>query len=198
MGLSDEKIVELIKISNSKAYTHLNKNYFPKLEVYVTFNSGTYEDAEDLYHDTIIDFYDKVKEPDFELTSQLYTFFRGIFQKKWLTKLRDGRKHFVEFNEEEHTEIDVIPHSEIELAKFDIYLLYVAHFNNLDDRCQKIWKKKFEGAKWEAIADVIGTKSQSNVWKLTSQCKTNLLESIYNDPEYERLKRIYDELKKEL
>lgn len=197
MSLSDQKIVKLIKKGSSKAYKLLNKQYFPMLKAYVMSNSGNDQDAWDLYQDTLLDLTDNVKKQDFELTCALKTYFTAIFQNKWLTRLRDKKKHFVEFDEEEHTEIDVTPHHEIEMAKFDLYLLYLEHFNRLSERCQKIWNKKFEGAKWEAIAEVIGTRSQSNVWKLTSECKSGLLDNIYNDPEYERLKKNYDELKNE-
>ena len=198
MGLSDQKIVELIKNDSGRAYKHLNKHYFPKLKKYVLMNSGTFEDAKDLYQDVLTILHLKIKKEDFKLTSELYTFFFGIVKRQWMLKLRNRKIYTVEFDEEEHTLEEDPEGLELELAKYKNYQLFRKHVEKLNKRCQTILILHFDKKKWDVIAKAIGTTSQSFVWRLTSECKAELVKSITDDPAYPELKKIYDELTKEL
>ena len=52
---------------------------------------GTEEDAKDIFHDSIIVFYKKCTQPEFELTARISTFIYAIAQNKWKDKLRKKR-----------------------------------------------------------------------------------------------------------
>lgn len=198
MGLSDQKIVELIKEGNDKAFVFLNKSYFPRLQKHVLINSGTPEEAKDLYHDVLIILIKYVKKEDFELRSELFTFFFGIAKKQLHLVLRKKKNRHVEFDEEEHTIEENLNLKEIDIVKNKIQDIINSHFRKLNKRCRKILGIHSDGGKWEEIAKAIGTKSQSNVWKLTSLCRTELRKRVWSDPEYLKLKKYYDDLSEEL
>ncbi|MDT8402659.1 MAG: hypothetical protein RQ743_13275 [Bacteroidales bacterium] len=87
---------------------------------------------------------------------------------------------------------------ELELAKNKNYRFFYKHFEKLNKRCRTILILHFDKKKWDVIAKAIGTTSQPFVWKLTSECKAELVKSISDDPDYPELKKIYNELTEEL
>lgn len=54
----------------------------------VTNNSGTREDATEIYQDSLIVLTEKIQQPDFKLTSKLSTLLYGIASNKWQKELR--------------------------------------------------------------------------------------------------------------
>lgn len=197
MRQTNEKLIKGIRSCSEKTARYLNKHFFPGIEKFVLLNSGSREDARDLYQDVLIIFYTKIRDPKFTLSSELYTFFFGIAKRRWSVLLRDRKKLTKEFNVEDFQLEDDTRTIEIELSKDRNYKLYLRHFEKLGARCKIILGLHFEGKKWKEIAMAIGTSSQSFVWKLKSECNKQLVESIKSDPDYPELKKTHDELTKE-
>ncbi len=55
-------------------------------------NNGNEEDAKDVYQESIIILYNKVKAGDFELTSKLKTYIYSVCRRIWLKKLNQRSK----------------------------------------------------------------------------------------------------------
>ena len=53
----------------------------------VVQNNGTEDEAKDVFQEAVIVLYDKVKQRDFELTSQLKTYLYAICRRLWLKQL---------------------------------------------------------------------------------------------------------------
>lgn len=85
---------------DNKAYEILYQFYYPSVKNFITKNSGSEEDAEDIFQETILVLLEKVPKTDFNLTSSLKTYIFAISSNLWLKKLRDGSKMV-------KTEIDV-------------------------------------------------------------------------------------------
>jgi RNA polymerase sigma factor (sigma-70 family) len=85
---------------DNKAYEILYQFYYPSVKNFITKNSGSEEDAQDIFQETILVLLEKVPKADFNLTSSLKTYIFAISSNLWLKKLRDGSKMV-------KTEIDV-------------------------------------------------------------------------------------------
>ena len=53
----------------------------------VVMNNGTEDDAKDVFQESVIVLYDKVKGGNFELSSQLKTFIYSVCRRLWLKRL---------------------------------------------------------------------------------------------------------------
>ena len=60
------------------------KAYFPMVLQLVMTNSGSEDDAKDVFQESIIVLYDKVKAGSFELNSKLKTFLYSVSRRLWL------------------------------------------------------------------------------------------------------------------
>ncbi|MEL6845670.1 MAG: sigma-70 family RNA polymerase sigma factor, partial [Bacteroidota bacterium] len=62
--------------------------YFPMIKQFVLKNSGSTQEAEDVFQEGIMSLYRLVLKKDFELKSQLYTLLYAICRNWWFKQLR--------------------------------------------------------------------------------------------------------------
>ena len=114
-------------------------DFFPMIRDYVLKNSGTIEDAEDIFSDGLEAIYRKVQGGEFVLTSKLSTFLFAVCQNKWNNKLR--RKKYTSTV----TIDDPILYKEVReldepMEKTEEYKLMRDKFQSLPKDCQKIFR----------------------------------------------------------
>lgn len=85
--------------NDDTVFSELYKNYFILVKKFIIKNSGTCEDAEDIFQDTMIVLVQKLKRDDFELTASVKAYILGISKNLWFKKIRDS-KITLEFSEE--------------------------------------------------------------------------------------------------
>ena len=85
---TSEEFLNRLKRGESKAFEELYKSYFPMIKNLIMKNSGSNDDAHDLFQETVISFHSKVKEEGFELKSKLSSYLYSIARNKWLYRLR--------------------------------------------------------------------------------------------------------------
>ena len=88
--LTDQQIVDQLKNGDTKAFKALYAD-FEKITSFVTQNSGKEEDAKDFFHETLIVFYEKIKNDEFELKSKLSTYLYSVCKNLWLYNLRSNK-----------------------------------------------------------------------------------------------------------
>jgi len=86
--MSDPKILEAIRNGSDHAafvalYTHL-----PKVAHLVRQNSGSKDDAKDLFQDALVIFHRKVRGEGFTLSSSISTFLFAVCRNLWREELR--------------------------------------------------------------------------------------------------------------
>lgn len=80
---------EILGILNNSPDTlkRIYKVHFPMVLQMVLGNNGNEADAKDVYQESIIILYNKIKTGDFELTSKLKTYIYSVCRRIWLKKL---------------------------------------------------------------------------------------------------------------
>ncbi len=97
-NFDDATLVRQIGQGEDRALTYVYHQHWPMILRLIQLNSGTEEEAKDIYQDTIIHIYEKIKEGNFALTCQLKTYVYAVCRKKWLNRLRGN--HFVRDSED--------------------------------------------------------------------------------------------------
>ena len=85
--MTDEKVLELIKAGNEKAIEFLYKKHYRMIVKMIMKNSGTEDEAKDIFQDALIVFWEKVKSNKLVLTSKISTFLYSICQNLWRKEL---------------------------------------------------------------------------------------------------------------
>lgn len=180
---SDEAIVNGLKEKNIRCLKWLYREFFPLAKSVVEHNSGSYEDAEDVFQDGLVVLYLKAKENKLTLNCSLRTFFYSVCRNIWLQRLdRKWRLLFVDnFVQEPASDYD--PASlELNEEKLEKTRLYQLHFLSLPPDCQLILKLFIQKKTLKEIASIAGHKDE--VYSKTRKylCKKMLRKRIFNDP----------------
>ena len=84
---SDEALLEGIRNEEETALAYLYKLHYPMILHFVQNNSGTDDEAKDIYQEAIMIFYEKVREQQLELNCQIKTYLYSICRRLWLKRL---------------------------------------------------------------------------------------------------------------
>lgn len=91
MQTSEDIIIDL-KGENNRAFGVLYKNYFGFVNRFITNNSGTTNDAEDIFQDTMIALLAKLRQDNFVLEASVKTYIMAIAKNLWFKKLRTANR----------------------------------------------------------------------------------------------------------
>lgn len=117
------QILKGIAMGDSTMISCLYRHHFPYVERMVLTNSGSKDQAKDVFQETVMALYDKVTRQGLVLDCKLKTFIYAVSRNLWLKQLnKKGQQHFsLENNELEHlesTDDDIQLHREQE-KKFE-------------------------------------------------------------------------------
>ncbi|MCB0763630.1 MAG: sigma-70 family RNA polymerase sigma factor [Flavobacteriales bacterium] len=86
--MSDPEILERLRGGQGHKALLALYGHLPKVERMVRNNSGTRDDAKDLFQDALIILCGKVQDPDFRLTCSISTYLFAICRNRWQEELR--------------------------------------------------------------------------------------------------------------
>lgn len=178
------KLIEGILHQDEKVLRDIYADNFPSVKRYILDNSGSEQDAKDVFQDAIIIIYRKIKEGTFELSSTFKSYIYSVCRFLWLKELE--RKRERNANSNSYIEYEEVPDVTIdEYEKNEQYKLYQLHFKRLSKDCQKILKLFLDKVPLKDIADELGVDSMQFMKKKKYKCKEQLIKYIKSDPKFE-------------
>jgi len=186
--ISDEAILEGIKLKSQFIVSYLYEELFSGLLKFIKANSGSEEDAEDIFQETLIVVYQKMDHPEFELTSSFKGYFYGVSRMLWLRKISDvsPSDDSLDINQiftspaiaeddmarELQIDTDILKHG-----------LYQKYFLQLGTECQEILRLAMKKVSTKKISEKTGY-TPNYVKTRKSMCRKKLIELIKKDPQY--------------
>lgn len=89
---NDEAWLAAIRKGTDEAFAELYRSFFGMVKYLVVSNSGSEDDAQDIFQDAIVILYENARQPDFVLTAALKTYLYSICRNLWFKRLRDNQK----------------------------------------------------------------------------------------------------------
>jgi RNA polymerase sigma factor (sigma-70 family) len=128
------------------------KCLFPKINGWISLNSGTREDAEDVFHDSLMCLITKLDTNKIQLTCDFSTYFISICRNKWLQILYKRRRLAPIKSEHYQTPCyDMYELEEEEETENKRYYAFLNALHDLDPRSQAVMLPKFCLTKSEQI-----------------------------------------------
>jgi len=182
--LTDEILIKGLKEQDSTSIKYIYREFFPLAKSIVERNSGNYQDAEDLFQDSMVVLYKRLTREEITLKCTLKTFFFGICKNLWMQRLdRKWRLRFSENMAEEPVESYEITDREFNEEILEKKRLYLKHFFALPHRCQKILMLFLMEIPLKEMAGRLNLKNEEYAKSRKYQCKEILRKRIKNDPE---------------
>jgi RNA polymerase sigma factor (sigma-70 family) len=169
-NINEKEIFERICKGDEKALEILYKKYYRMMTKLVLTNSGTEEEARDVYQDALIVFWQKATSGNLVMTSKISTYIYSICQNLWRKEL-DRKKRLS--NEERDTAVSL----DTETKERDQILLKC--INQLGDTCKKVLMYYyFEELSMQDIADRLGFANTDTAKTKKYKCKLKLDELV--------------------
>jgi RNA polymerase sigma factor (sigma-70 family) len=185
-----EAILEGLKNSDSVVLEYVYKKYFPIVRFFVIKNSGTDEDAKDIFQEAIILIFKRLKEGTLDLTCAFKTYLFSVCRILWLRQL-EKKKVRNEVVTDNQTFVHLDDDIEGMAAEQEQFRVYQKHFQLLHKDCQQILQLFLKKVPLKEIAQIMSIKSDKYLKKRKYECKEALIKRIQNDPEFKRLKNEY-------
>ncbi len=190
MHYIEESLLEGIRLHDSDTLEYIYKKFYPSVKAFVNSNSGSDDDARDVFQEAIVVIYRKVNDGSFALTSSFKTYVYAIVKNLWLKELEKRRSEGVKLQTEGDFEVaDETIDGSFSDPRSERFKLYQKHFLTLSEDCQKVLRLFFAKQSLKEISEVMGFGSEKYAKKRKFQCKEILIKRIKNDPEFNKIKQ---------
>jgi RNA polymerase sigma factor (sigma-70 family) len=168
--MNEKELFERICKGDEKALEFLYKKYYRMMTKLVITNSGTEEEARDVYQDALIVFWQKATSGNLVLTSKISTYIYSICQNLWRKEL-DRKKRLS--NEEKDTPVAL----DTETAERE--RIIAKCIDQLGDTCKKVLTYYyFDEMSMQEIADKMGFDNTDTAKTKKYKCKRKLDELV--------------------
>jgi RNA polymerase sigma factor (sigma-70 family) len=169
-GMDEQEIFERIRKGDEKALEFLYKKYYRMMTKLVITNSGTEEEARDIYQDALIVFWQKATSGNLVLTSKASTYIYSICQNLWRKEL-DRKKRLS--NEEK--DAAVMP----DMDTPEREKIIARCIEQLGETCKKVLTYYyFEEMSMQDIAEKLGFANTDTAKTKKYKCKKKLDELV--------------------
>jgi len=86
--LNEQALLQGLANNDSKAIETIYKQNFNMVQSFVLNNSGSYDEARDIFQEAMIALYEKTKSESFVLTCKINTYVYSICRRLWLKRLQ--------------------------------------------------------------------------------------------------------------
>ena len=168
--MNEKEIFERICGGDEKALELLYKKYYRMMTKLVITNSGTEDEARDVYQDALIVFWQKATSGNLILTTKIRTYIYSICQNLWRKEL-DRKKRLS--NEEKDTPVS----QDTESAEKE--KIIARCMNQLGETCKKVLMYYyFEEMSMQEIAEKLGFANTDTAKTKKYKCKKKLDELV--------------------
>lgn len=168
--MNDKEIFDRICRGDEKSLEYLYKKYYRMMTKLVITNSGTEDEARDIYQDALVVFWQKATSGNLVLTSKISTYIYSICQNLWRKEL-DRKKRLSREEKEVAVTLDTETDERNRIVRSCI--------DQLGDTCKKVLMYYyFEEMSMQAIAERLGFANTDTAKTKKYKCKKKLDELI--------------------
>lgn len=167
---SEEELFERVKGGDEKALEFLYKKYYRMMTKLVITNSGTEDEAKDVFQDALVVFWQKARSGKLVMTAKISTYIYSICQNLWRKEL-DRKKRLS--NEEKDGSV------RMDMDSPEREKIIAACLDQIGETCKKVLMYYyFEEMSMQEIADRLGFLNTDTAKTKKYKCKQKLDEVI--------------------
>ena len=171
-------------MTNSIDFAAIYKSCFPQIRGMVLQNSGTVDDARDVFQEAVMVLYQNSTRENFLLTSNICTYLYSVAHNIWLKQLRKNSRN------ENSVSMDI---ADEKLPVDDDYKkqqqrLLINCLSKIGEKCQNILQLYFEGMEGEKIAAQLQFASYEYYRVAKTRCTEKLKSLMQQDKLFKELK----------
>jgi len=170
---TDEALIAGIRHDDDRALNYLYKLHYPMVSHFILSNSGTPDEAKDIFQEGILVFYEKIKDGTLELTCQIKTYLYSVCRRLWLKKLAEKNRFSGVIDSENFVSLDdeAVTPEETEL-KFSVM---EQAMNQIGEPCRTLLEDFYiKSSSMQEITDKFGYTNADNAKNQKYKCLMRL------------------------
>ncbi|HEY3403961.1 MAG TPA: sigma-70 family RNA polymerase sigma factor [Ohtaekwangia sp.] len=178
--LSDKEILAAIHLGDDRVLKHLYETVLPKVKNYVTRNSGSPDDARDIFQDAVVVFYKYVKQGKFDGRHDIAGFIFSISRNLWINMAKRNNRSLQ--LSEEVTAISSEDNFSDELITREREEYITKLFSALGNTCRQILLYSiYDKLSMKEIKEKMNFSSENVAKTKNYKCKQRLMELVKNN-----------------
>jgi RNA polymerase sigma factor (sigma-70 family) len=172
--LTEQQLLEGLAANDSGAIETIYKENYGIVQAFVTNNSGTADDARDIFQEAIMVLFEKSRDKEFLLTCQVRTYLFSVSRRLWLKKLQQ-QSRFASTIESDEDTIAVEEEIEAKQQLDNDFALMETAMRNLGEPCKSLLEAYYiEKKHMTDIADEFGYTNADNAKNQKYKCLMRL------------------------
>jgi len=170
LQMDEKEVFDRIQKGDEKALELIYKKYYRMMTKLVITNSGTEEEARDVYQDALVVFWQKARSGNLVMTAKMSTYIYSICQNLWRKELDRKKRLSNEEKDGSHSMDLDSPEREKIIAKC---------LDQLGETCKKVLMYYyFEEMSMQEIAEKLGFANTDTAKTKKYKCKQKLDELV--------------------
>jgi RNA polymerase sigma factor (sigma-70 family) len=183
LQLSDSQFIEGLRAGDNEALEALYKKYYNIVLKLVVSNSGTSDEARDIYQESIIVLYENARKPDFTLNCQLQTYIYSVARRLWLKQLKKNSGTYLIREEEENVLADVSGDMDHHVKRESEYEKVEQSLQSLGEPCATLIRDFYVNKlSMDDIAEKFGYTNADNAKNQKYKCLQRLKKNFFDKP----------------
>jgi RNA polymerase sigma factor (sigma-70 family) len=176
---ADQYYIEALLHNETQVVGEIYRRFAPKVKYYVLQNSGSADDAADIFQESLVDIYNQAKYKDLRLSCPFEAFLLMVCKRKWLNELKKRGRQGVtkELDEQFNVGEDSFRDAEKTWADNEKARLFKTMLAQMGERCQEIIRLSLTDKPQEEIAAKLGV-TYGYLRKKKSECMASLISAI--------------------
>jgi len=178
LPVSEDEQLRLLQAGDEQTLRQIYRQYYQMVVNLVVNNGGSLQEAKDIYQETLIVFFEKVKRDDFELNCKIKTFLYSVSRRLWLKQLQLKSRFTSSLADtEEYIEV---PKEEV--GEREIQYTAMQHaLESLGEPCKSILKDFYIHSKsMEEITEKFGYTNADNAKNQKYKCLKRLKKVFFD------------------
>jgi RNA polymerase sigma factor (sigma-70 family) len=97
--MDEKELLHGLATNDRKSIEAIYKGSYNSVQSMILTNQGSVDDARDVFQESLIVLYEKVRQGDFELNCQIKTYLYAVCRRLWLKKLQQQKRMYVPWDE---------------------------------------------------------------------------------------------------
>jgi RNA polymerase sigma factor (sigma-70 family) len=176
---TDQRFVHGLLHNDTVVVRDIYDRFSGKVKGYILQNSGSEDDAADIFQEALIDIYQQAQNKALQLTCPFEPFLLLICKRKWLNELKKRGRRGVTKDPDDVYDLgeDVFALAEQMRSQEDKAQLFMAMFRQLGERCKEVISKCLGSKAQDEVAAELGV-SYAYLRKKKSECTAELIKLI--------------------
>ncbi len=163
----NKAIIDGILSANSTIYFEIYENEFPKIIRMVVKNTGSLEQAKDIFQDGLLIVVENILQRKLEITESFDTYLYAVCRNLWLQQIAQQKKKQKFIDEYSYESFDYYNYDEF-VESNDKYLEII---ESLGETCKKLLELcYFRKMSWQKITDELGYASTGSARNQKYKC----------------------------